>query len=190
MSRKALFQLLAASVSLACTQTPIDAIVADSEPPPSTEDCNVGVTQVTGAKIRLRAEASQRCLAVGDVSSVFGNPAYLTKMVDDCVNDAEVWQPTLVTGGNFELRSQSVNYNLDMEMASMNDGTRAILYAPQPFNLNQRFFLIPRAPRVFLIEPAHVQMKCITERSPTPVMEPCDPTATDQSWEILPANCD
>jgi len=185
----ALFQLLAASLSLACTQAPVDAIVADS-PPPSSEDCNAGVTQVTGEKIRLRAAASQRCLAVGEMSPVFGNPAYLSTMVDDCVNDAEVWQPILQTSGNFELRSQTTNYNLDMEMAALADGTRAILYAPQPYLLNQRFFLIPRASRIFNIEPAHVQMKCITERSPTPVMEPCDATAADQSWEILPATCD
>src|SRR5689334_4986344 len=106
----------------ACGKTPVDAIVfeQDGSGPATGDPCTDGASSAGQGVFRLRASASGQCLAVGGSTTVGGNPAWSTAMVDDCAA-GEAWEliPDLagLSAGAFEVRSTTLLLNLDILMA-------------------------------------------------------------------------
>lgn len=179
-----------------CGKSPVDAILFaqdGSVPDSGTGDpCTDGVTAVMAGDYRLRAAATGQCLAVGGSTSVLGNPAFDTAMVDDCVAAGEVWQLIASASflGAFEVRSQQLSYNLDIEMAQTADGTPAILFSPTML-ANQRFYFAVRRGGVFAMAPAHIRspFSCVSSAPPFPAIFKCDMASADQEWQLIPASC-
>lgn len=203
---------------VACTTSPVDAIVqADStggDPgasgglgrggfgtggpgssaggaPAGGPSCEAGAGGDLGeGTYQLISHPTEQCLSVGAAISVVGNPAFEVNLTEDCTPDTtRTWQlvgPDLT--GRFQVRSAQVDFNLDIELASAVDGTRAILYEPHTLN-NQRFFFRPIDDQLYSIAPGHEPTSCLTAAGTEAQIFPCAGDDENQVWEVPELGC-
>jgi hypothetical protein len=179
---------VAAYFTFACSKTPLDVLEAGSTGGAGGEACSAAPAPLAGL-YRIRSVSRGKCVGVGAMITVGGLPGRLTAMVDDCTNDAEIFQ-LIPEGafGSFQLRASSGD-NLDIEMLGVADGTRVIFFAPNGLR-NQRFTFDARRDRVFALVPAHAPDSCISDVQPQPEIFACKTELSNQEWELLPATCD
>lgn len=105
--------------------------------------------------------------------------------LDDCAEDeANLWALQLL-GETYEVRNLVTGYNLDVLLASTDDGARVVLYHPHQF-FNQRFLFRPRSRFTFEITPRHSESQCVTVRDSHLELWPCDNAVSAQLFEIVP----
>jgi hypothetical protein len=197
-----------------CTTTAVDVIVTAQDAPPGLDAATGAVPDAqVDAQVDARADAQAEhdacipmpapagpgmfrirgvgvsdCLVAGEPTTVRGVPARQVAM-ERCVTEgAAPW--TLIPDGQgaFELRHTRTALNLDIETASVVDGTRAILFNPHQLG-NQRFVFQRRSSRVYEIRPVHAADRCLSRAGGIAAIWPCERDDPDQVWELRTDGC-
>ena len=144
--KTSLVGVICALALVGCGTTPIDAVKADA-PLPDNDPENVPIaspacSEPTAGRFTLSLQSA--CLRRGDLTSVFGNAAFLTELSADCTTARAQWDLTPALEGTFTLRNVEDQLSLDVRAASDLPGTPIIVFDPNTLD-NQRFWLRPRA---------------------------------------------
>ncbi len=201
---------------VACSNTPIDAILAldaasegggggsagaediggapgnsGSGGAPVT-DCTQPVSAVTPGSYRLVLDETGQCLASGGETLIAGTLAMGLEAVltPDCASPNSIWRVTSGFSSGFQVRNAESDLVLDIERSSTEASTRAVLFDATG-NPNQRFFFgrFRGELTLFWMAPAHVVGQCLTATTFSEVqMWPCADEPF-QGWRVLRADC-
>lgn len=125
--------------------------------------------------------ASGLCLTVGGPTTVGAEPGYLTTTMPCDGSVGQRWSVRQADEGSIEIRSELVNMNVDVELASNEDGTRVLLYTPHAL-YNQRYFPSDVTGNDIRLAARHSPLDCLSER-PDP-----DGVAPQRNVEIWPCS--
>lgn len=121
------------------------------------------------------------CLTVGAPTTIGEEPGYLTTTMPCDGGVAQRWTVRQADEGSVEIRSEHVDMNVDVQLASTEDGTAVILYRPL-FLYNQRFFPSDVTGNDIRLAARHSPLDCLSER-PDP-----DGVAPQRNVEIWPCS--
>lgn len=152
---------------------------------PAGDACESSVDP-TRTAIQLRA-SSGLCVSVGGYAPLLGEEAFAV-VLRECVGAvSQRWTLEEMEYGSLVFSSENVQLNLDVRFAASEDGTPAVLYTPHRL-YNQRFVPLSEEGGSFKLSPLHTPDKCMSERAAGLELWPCDPAATDQTFDII--TCD
>lgn len=133
--------------------------------------------------VRLQLTNSENCVSVGAFTELVSDPAYETALAS-CAATAAFWFSMRGDDTSREIRSEATDYNVDVRFAASQAGTRVVLYAPHAL-YNQRFRVSPVAGESFRLSPLHAPTQCLSERSGTLEIWPCDESDVSQTFRKL-----
>jgi hypothetical protein len=188
--KTSLVGVICALALVGCGTTPIDAVKADA-PAPDKDPENVPTTspacsEPTAGRFTLSLQSA--CLRRGDLTSVFGNAAFLTELSADCTTARAQWDLTPALEGTFTLRNVEDQLSLDVRAASDLPGTPIILYDPNTLD-NQRFWFRSRAHDSYELAPRHAPTLCAEARGTDVEIWPCDTNNTAQAFRFARVSC-
>lgn len=188
--KTSLRSVICAVTLVGCGTTPIDAVIADT-PAPDTGPENVptdstGCSEPTAGRFTLSLQSG--CLRRGDLTSVFGNAAFLTELSADCTTPRAQWDLTPAVAGTFTLRNVEDQLSLDVRAASDVPGTPIIVYDPNTLD-NQRFWFRPRSRDSYELAPRHAPTLCAEARGSGVEIWPCDTNNTAQAFRFARVSC-
>lgn len=182
--------MICAVTLVGCGTTPIDAVTADT-PGPDNGPENVptdspACSEPTAGRFTLTLQSA--CLRRGDLTSVFGNAAFLTELSADCTTPRAQWDLTPAVAGTFTLRNVEDQLSLDVRAASDVPGTPIIVYDPNTLD-NQRFWFRPRSHDSYELAPRHAPTLCAEARGSDVEIWPCDTNNTAQAFRFARVSC-
>ena len=188
--KTSLVGVICALALVGCGTTPIDAVKADA-PLPDNDPENVPIaspacSEPTAGRFTLSLQSA--CLRRGDLTSVFGNAAFLTELSADCTTARAQWDLTPALEGTFTLRNVEDQLSLDVRAASDLPGTPIILYNPNTLD-NQRFWFRPRAQDSYELAPRHAPTLCAEARGTAVEIWPCDTNNPAQAIRFARVSC-
>jgi len=182
--------VICALALVGCGTTPIDAVIADTPAPDSGHE---NIPTGSGACSeptagRFTFSLQNACLRRGELTSVFGNPAFLTELSADCTTARAQWDLTPALEGTFTLRNVEDQLSLDVRAFSDVPGTPIIVYDPNTLD-NQRFWFRPRARGAYELAPRHAPTLCAEAQGSTVEIWPCDTNNTAQAFRFARVSC-
>ena len=188
--KTSLGSVICALALVSCGTTPIDAVTADT-PAPDSDHENIptgspACSEPTAGRFTLSLQSA--CLRRGDLTSVFGNAAFLTELSADCTTARAQWDLTPALEGTFTLRNVEDQLSLDVRAASDLPGTPIILYDPNTLD-NQRFWFRARANDSYEVAPRHAPTLCAEARGTAVEIWPCDTNNTGQAFRFARVSC-
>lgn len=140
--------LILASFGLlpACTETPLDATLLQTDDTPIVTDVPDCVSQQPELDhvYAISSKPTGHCLSSGEVTQIKGTPAATgyTVELEPCTGGSD--QQWLLHGtlAQMQIEHVDLNLNLDLEAAAINDGTEVLLFEPHG-GRNQQFWLSP-----------------------------------------------
>ncbi len=121
------------------------------------------------------------CLSVGAPTTIGEEAGYLTTTMPCDDGAAQRWTVRQADEGSVEIRSELVDMNVDVQLASNEDGTAVILYKPHAL-YNQRYFPSDVSGDDIRLAARHSPSDCLSER-PDP-----DGVAPQRNVEIWPCS--
>jgi len=149
---------------------------------PPTDDC-VSVVDPVRTTIQLKAP-SGLCVTAGSYAPLLGEVSYAVVMQECAGQLGQRWTLEEMEYGALVFANEAVRLNLDVRFAASDDGTPAVLFTPHRL-YNQRFVQLSGEGGTFKLSPLHTPEKCLSERGVGLELWPCEPTLTDQTFEII-----
>lgn len=188
--KTSLSSVICALASVGCGTTPIDAVTADTPAPDTGGEIvptgSPACSEPTAGRFTLSLQSA--CLRRGNVTSVFGNTAFLTELSADCTTARAQWDLTPALEGTFTLRNVEDQLSLDVRAASDVPGTPIIVYDPNTLD-NQRFWFRPRSRDLYDLAPRHAPTLCAEGRGNGVEIWPCDTNNTAQAFRFARVSC-
>ncbi|HSC89202.1 MAG TPA: hypothetical protein VLC09_18095 [Polyangiaceae bacterium] len=191
-------------VLLGCAETPLELFAQqDAGEPPSSADASDDSSADAGTdgsasdvhwdcrattdithRVLIQNVQAKACLTRSAAIVVADTPAF-SLTLEPCDGRAEaIFLPILGTAGDYQFRHEISSDNLDVRLASSDDGATLVLFDPHGL-YNQRFFSRPLAtPGQMQLAPRHIPDKCLALRGDQLELWPCDSAAADQIFEL------
>lgn len=215
--RARLFSFVAScGLSLGCTETMFDLLTRDARddsiaqggsgddagpggntsgggsgtPAPIGEGvhCSTLTNAANGRRLALQNVQDGGCLEAGKSSTNDDGSTQSPVRLSECDDgNAQIFESIAADSGWFELRNESANENLDVQLASPADGTLLQLYTPHQL-YNQHFAFRPLSSSstgLTQIAARHAPTQCLTVRDETLQIQPCAPSAKDQVFRLF-----
>jgi hypothetical protein len=133
--------------------------------------------------VRLSMNDEELCIARGEETLISMNVSYFAALAP-CAEDAgQMWTVNVGAAKAWEVRSESVNLNLDVRFLETEDGTPLVLYNAHDLP-NQRFDALNFPDGSFSLVPLHATGQCITKMGEALEIWPCD-EGPDQRFRLL-----
>jgi hypothetical protein len=182
--------VICALLLASCGTSPVEAVVADEGIP-----SDPAFVPSTGAPAcdepaagRFTLSVENACLRRGEVTTVFGNAAFMTELSADCTTPRAQWDLTPSVAGTFTLRNVEDQLSLDVRTGSDVPGTPIIIYDPNTLD-NQRFWFRPRASKTYELAPRHAPSLCAEARAAGVEIWPCQTDDAGQTFRFARVSC-
>lgn len=199
--------------AVGCTNTPIDAIVADetvlrsapssnaSTPEDSVApNCGSPTSVASSGVYQIRSQSGARCLSEGSETKVENFDAFEVDLVSPCEDTPEqLWElePSVIRGA-FVVRHLATDFVLDVERAAQAPLTPVVLFeAGVPARPNQSFYFYPRPGGFVEMVPAHTvsttplgqPAMCVSRFPSSTVIWDCSDSDMTQAWRLVNEAC-